>query len=265
MNMQNIIWKKLHEMSGLFGRNKNDEFRDLFRDLLMSIDVEFFMEIGAHEAAFSSDLVNLMPGKDFMAYEANPFVFEKYKNSLSSSIKYVNSAVGGDRSKKTLYIPRSVPTKNGPLKLMPSNSTSSLHSRSAVNVEYDEVIVDCTTIDSIIEDNGYTTSGALWIDVEGAVGDVLFGAHRALQNNIAMIFVEVEEKSAWSSQWLASDVTEYLATKKFVPAVRDLETDWQYNQIYIHENYLSRDVLKLIESYVELLVNRIAAANLVKN
>jgi len=250
------MWQRLHEAAGVTGRNKNDRFRELFRQLIRQIDVKLFLEIGAHEAAFSRELADFMPETRIIAYEANPFVYEKYKSQLPETIGYVNSAVGVDNSPKRFYIPRSIPTGRGDIKLSEINTTSSLRARAGQNVVQDEVVCQCTTIDSIMEENNWLEPCALWVDVEGAVGDVLFGSHRALRRNITMIFVEVETNSTWAGQWLASDVIEYLTTKNFIPAVRDCETKWQYNQIYIHDSYLDQDVLKLIENYFELLIKK---------
>lgn len=167
-----------------------------------------------------------------------------------------------DNTPKTFYIPRHITTKKGDIHLSQSNLTSSLRARSGQNTVNEQVVCECTTIDSVMELNQWESPSAIWVDVEGAVSDVIFGAHFALQKNIALIFVEVEERAAWTGQWLASDVTEYLLTKNFIQIARDCETVWQFNKIFINKKYLNPSVLTHISSYVDYLVG---SASIKKN
>ena len=257
--VQDMLWRRLHEKANVFGRGKNEIFTDLFHSLVVKIDAKIILEVGAHEASFSSRLAASMPNAKVLAYEANPFVYEKYKNKLPKNIEYFNLAVGVDSNPKKLFIPRLIPAGNEGVQLSNVNKIGSLRSRIKEGVLQDEVMCECTTIDSIMDKNNLMGPCALWIDVEGAVGDVLFGANRSLKKNIALIYVEEELRPTWAGQWLATDIEDYLFSKNFVPVIRDCETSWQYNKIYVDNKYLDNDVLGLIESYFDLLIEKIAS------
>lgn len=257
----NTLWPRLHDLAGVVGRGNNAEFRNLFQRLVKQLEIRLFLEVGAHEASISKELLKLMPQTKIFAYEANPFVFEKYKTQQPEGINYVNSAIGVDNSPKTFHIPRQIPTKKGDINLSQLNTTSSLRARSGRDTINEQVVCECTTIDSVMALNDWLTPSAIWVDVEGAVSDVLFGAHFALQKNIAIIFVEVEEHLTWTGQWLASDVTEYLHTKNFIPIARDCETTWQYNKIFINKKYLDSSILKHLGDYVDYLVSCASVKN----
>jgi FkbM family methyltransferase len=257
--LQDMMWKRLHEKANSVGRNKNEAFKDLFQSLIAKIDAKLILEVGAHEAEFSSQVAKNMPNSKVLAYEANPFVYKKFKNKLPANVEYLNLAVGVDNNPKKFFIPRFIPTQNEGIEIGVTNTTSSLRSRSNESVLQDEVVCECTTIDLIMLDNNWMSPCAIWIDVEGAVGDVLFGANKSLKRNVALIYVEQELRSIWDGQWLASEIEEYLFSKNFIPVVRDCETIWQFNQIYINNNYLNNDIIGLIQGYLDHLIDKIAA------
>jgi hypothetical protein len=71
-----------------------------------------------------------------------------------------------------------------------------------------------------------------WIDVEGAVDQVLPGS-RGLLERAAAVFIEVESESTWEQQWLDVDVARYFDELGKVPVLRDIERPHQYNVIYL--------------------------------
>lgn len=250
------VWDHLHEVVGATGRNRNAEFIKLFQNICVKIKPKLFLEIGAHGAEFSKTLTSLLPGAKVIAYEANPFVFEKFKSKIPNSMEYLNLAVGADMLPKTLFIPIVLPTQDGTRNLAVANTTSSLKPRTNDSVVNEKVVCECTTVDEIVKKAGLPKPVIMWIDVEGAVGDVLFGAHRTLSKNMAAVFVEVETSAAWSGQWMASEISDYMKMQGFLPLARDRETAWQYNQIFLHKDYLNAGIFELLGEYISTLLKK---------
>lgn len=257
-----FLWRRIHEITGATGRNKNQAFRDLYQKLCVGLRPDWIFEIGAHEALFSRQMSQLLPEAQILAFEANPFVYERFKGQVPKSVAYLNQAVGADTSPKTLFIPRTIPKRDGEISLLRANPISSLKNRVAEGVSYEQVECECTTVDSLLGKANRSSTVALWIDVEGAAGDVLLGANQSLSSAVVALFVEVETESAWSGQWLAEDVQEYLESRGFVSLARDCETTWQYNEIFIRRELISDDVLNRVGDYMlALLENRPTPSN----
>jgi FkbM family methyltransferase len=250
-----FLWRRIHEVTGATGRNKNQAFRDLYQKLCVQLRPDWILEIGAHEALFSKQMSQLLPEAKVLAFEANPFVYERFKGQVPESVAYLNQAVGADTTSKTLFIPRIIPKRDGEINFLRTNPISSLKSRAAEGVSYEQVACECTTVDSLLEKANRLSTSALWIDVEGAAGDVLLGANQSLSTVVSTLFVEVETESAWSGQWLAADVQNYLETRGFVSLARDCETTWQYNEIFIRRELVSDDVLNMVGDYMVGLLN----------
>jgi hypothetical protein len=98
---------------------------------------------------------------------------------------------------------------------------------------------------------------ALWIDVEGAAKEVLMGARKSLRNGVQCVAIEMEKRSFWADQWLAPDISSFMAEFDFLPLARDMETGWQYNQIFIHRAAISQSVLKVVGNYIDVLLRQV--------
>ncbi len=251
------FWEQLHVITGATGRNKNQAFRDLYKEICVELKPQLFVEIGAHEAGFSKSLASLLTQTKLMAFEANPYVYERFARSMPPTVQYLNKAVGTDESPKTFDIPRVITTRDGEIKLSEHNPVSSLHKRIGAGVTSTEVSCECTTLDRIVAGSGISRNVegvAIWIDVEGAVGDVLFGAHQSLKEDVSAILVELESRASWAGQWLAKEVNDYLALFGFVPIARDCETTWQYNQIYLKQRLVTDRMIGLVDGYIRRIV-----------
>jgi FkbM family methyltransferase len=249
--VNDLLWERLHAVGGSTGRNNNKNIVDLFEQLCIAIKPDIFLEIGAHGAEFSSLLASKLANTKIYAFEANSHVYEKYKNRVDPKVIYINKAVGIDSQNKNIYIPRSIPSGDGFMNLSLVNLTTSLKKRENDKVTSDVEICECTTVDDVIYSGPSPKKAILWIDVEGAVGEVLFGAHRALKGDVAALFIEIEKVSAWSGQWLAPEIDQYLEMLGFVQLARDSETSWQFNQIYIKKEYLKANISNLVKIYID--------------
>lgn len=239
--LYNCAWEEILTCVGLVGRDKTDFLEDFYIALCSEIGARLCVEIGAHEAGGLQRLRKVLPEATLIAYEGNPYVYEKFASTVDKSIFYLNQIVSHDDKVKTLMIPRSMPSKDGQRRLSPENRTSSIRPRNSANVEYEEVAVASTSVDKIITDHPELTPATLWIDVEGAVGDVLFGAKEALKKDISVLYIELDKRQIWTGQWTDKDVDRYLNQYGFVPFARDMQTTWQYNQVYIRQDFLGHE------------------------
>jgi hypothetical protein len=73
-----------------------------------------------------------------------------------------------------------------------------------------------------------------WIDVEGALEQVLPGCRETLSRASA-VFVEVEDEPIWDGQWLDLDVVRWFDEIGMVPILRDMQRPGQYNLVLVDQ------------------------------
>lgn len=217
----------------------------LFSSLLTKVRPEIFFEVGAFSAEFSRTMAPKLPDCRFLAFEANPYNFEEFReDALEAGIDYRHMAVGDHVGDTILRVPRNVGTKELP----------SITGRSSVlgkpGVINEEIAVQMTTIDAIAAADGLTgRRNALWIDVEGFAEAVLDGASQTL-TEADFVFIEVEDRPFWEGQKTAPYIKSMLADHGLFPIARDFEYPNQYNILLTRYSIFSRaDVQQtLIES-----------------
>ena len=215
--------------------------RNLFVSLNMNLDINSFIEIGAHEASISIDLKNSNIDKVF-AFEANPFVFDKYASELRDlDISYQNVAISEINGNVKIAIPRFSEDLARP--------DSSLLKRSA-EADYEEIEVESKTLENVIIENNLDGI-SLWIDTEGLTLNVLKSAGRQV-DKVNLIFAEVEDINYWRNQSSAVDVFKYCYENNFVAIARDMDGRGQYNVIFVRDNEISK-IGGLISDYYKNL------------
>lgn len=208
-----------------------DEFGELFIKLAVGLQIDSAVEVGAHAAEFSIEISRRLPGIKAIALEANPFVFERFRNRVPSAVEYLNMAASRDETPTELHIVKSIQNASGRQQNVDrANTISGLMVRAAQNAQYETVKVNSTTLDALFGRNALRRA-ALWIDVEGANEAVLGGATAALANT-ACLMIEVEDHSYWEDQWLSNDVDRFLATAGFSLLAKERVDRPQYNAIY---------------------------------
>jgi len=198
----------------------------LFRGLCLRIDPTIGLEIGAHEASFSSWLKEASPTTRCLAFEANPYVAEKHRERVTAAgVEYRHLAIGPTNGPAHLVIPTSV--RNKERRLTNRMASLSLHteSDSAETVEVESVRLD-----------DFLTLGpddrlVAWVDVEGAT-EIVLGSGPEVLRRTSLVYIEVELEAKWHDQWLDVDVARHLAGLGFVPIARDAQRPHQYNVIF---------------------------------
>ena len=207
--------------------NSKNILNNLFVDLYEILNPDYFIEIGAFECKTSNYLINKSSNCKFIAFEANYYNYEKYKNSVHSDIHYLNKAVSNNNKTLNFYIKKN--------ELV--SYTNSLHKRKNESIDYIKREVEAVTIDSVIDDK--CKNAILWIDVEGHGYEVCEGINDSI-DAISLIKIEVENKVFWNNQKLDKDVINLLLNKNFVKICRDYEYEKQYNILFLNKKYLPK-------------------------
>ncbi len=117
-----------------------------------------------------------------------------------------------------------------------------------------EVEVEASTLDAILDEFSAETC-ALWVDVEGAIESVLAGATKTL-TAASCIFLEVEEREYWPSQWLRADVDRRLYDAGLLPAARDFQSIYQHNVLYVQRDLRESELYRrLMPEYFSRLAH----------
>lgn len=229
MLMQTASYYRLAQLTER-ERSKRD-LGDLFLTLQEKTKPDLSVEIGAYQAAFSTEMKKRLPHLQAFAFEANPHVFEHFSKSdeiKNSGVEYLHMAITGFTGNTEFLIRTDIASK--------VNAVSSLLSRPGPEPE--PVLVPCTSLTDYFAKRHFDEEKfCAWIDVEGASKDVLIGAEATLNRCLSM-FIEVEEYPYWSGQWLFWDVQRYLATHGLIPVARDFEYPHQFNVLFIAQTLL---------------------------
>lgn len=205
---------------------------ELFKTLCLEVEPTIGLEIGAHEAGFSRWLKSEAPGARVVAYEANPYVYEKYVDDVTASgVEYLHLAVSDVKGTVHLGIPRELlNTEVGRRFGKPRTSRMASIAQHRYAEETEMVDVPSVPLDDHLVVNADDVIVA-WIDVEGASGPVL-SSGRDVLSRASLVYIEVEREQVWDGQWLDVDVAEFLAGCGLVPIVRDTQRPHQYNLVF---------------------------------
>lgn len=205
------------------------ELVDLFFDLVEQLQPDLFIEAGAKEASASRRARDLQVPR-VVAFEASPVTHQRFARR-NNAIEYLNVAVSDEPGTVSLNI--GVDKKRGVLR---SDGRASLLQRTS-RVDVAPVLMPCTTLDSFFADHEFQ-SASLWVDVEGATGQVLAGG-RSVLNRASVLMVEVEDRSFWKGQWLVGEVLTFLHGCGLVPVARDHQSAHQYNVVLVRSTLIA--------------------------
>lgn len=204
----------------------------VFHRLCADLEPTLSVEIGAHEAGFSRWLKGQVPRARCLAFEANPYVHEKYAGALAGSgVEYHHLAVSEVDGTVELGIPRQLRNREHGRRF--GKDRDSRMASLAPNLQAEET--ETVTVPSVVLDDFVTATDddvvVAWIDVEGASGPVLRSG-KALLSRASLVFIEVETEPVWEGQWLDLDVARFLAGCGLVPVLRDVQRKHQHNVVF---------------------------------
>lgn len=226
-----------------------------FHELMALSRPALFVEAGAYRADASRRVRHDHPDCRVVAFEANPYNHAHYVDSLGfaeAGIDYLNLALSDVAAPVTFHLR----TRQDGEDLDRITGNSSLMRRQDTDTEYEEITVTGVTLDGFfaqdVEESPKSVQSpvCLWIDVEGASGQVLRGARRLLERT-ELVLIEVEENFMWENQWRSLEVIEFFLDAGFVPLTRDAEYDQQYNIIFArHDVYARPEVMWSLELHM---------------
>lgn len=204
---------------------------ELFFDLCASTQVDVFVEAGAKESSASIRAIESGIPR-VVAFEANPYTHARFEAAVTrAGVEYRHAALA-ERGGDSRFLVRRhedgtpIPDGQGSLLVRPDHEPG-----------YEEVTVPAVKLDDAIDDAAGRV--AMWVDVEGAVAEVLSGAAGVLGRTDVLI-VEVEAVARWVGQrWLADDVVERLARVGLRAVGRDMQSRWQFNVLFVRDELLA--------------------------
>lgn len=232
----------LYDLTYMSGRKRSAErVADFFRRVALPLlGVNSTIEVGAHEATFSLAIKKEIPQARVRAYEANPNVYAYFAlggGMEKAGVEYNYSAIGDKNGIAPFYIYGVIDGKKEPEdgrrhSLLLRVGTESID-------EYSSVAVPIARLDSLCAFDPDDSVYALWVDAEGAGGQVLRGAQKVLERSAA-VYVEMESKPKFTGQSCDRELMEYLLERGFVPVLRDFQFRHQYNAVFIKQELLAK-------------------------
>lgn len=203
---------------------------ELFHAVVGAAGLTRLIEVGAHRAETSHRFARGQPDGVAHAYEASRVVFERFVDEVRpDNMRYLHEAVGSEAGTARLLVPVDE-------RLLQWGSTM----RRAGNVATREESVPMITLDEAAARLPAPTSDrrdlALWIDVEGAVADVLAGGTRMLGERCGLVFVELYDGEPYEGATNALDVLAHMLDRGFVPLARDNQFRDGWNLVLAHES-----------------------------
>lgn len=214
----------------------NEDLINLFYKKTIQYNPKIFVEIGAYEASASKFISKNCPDIRCFCFEANIHNYNKFQKEFekNNSLNYYNYAVSNYDGDTTFFLQKQK-NKN---KFKKTKKNNSLSKRTEQGVIYEELSVNCITMNNFFR-NDFESTFALWIDAEGKGLEVLQGCTDILPRTVS-IFIEVEKKSFWQSQYLDNDIIDWLSKRGFKVIGKDNQTQYQYNILFLNENYAYR-------------------------
>lgn len=232
----------LYDLAYMSGRKQSAELvAEFFLRIQTLLPVTTVLEIGAHEATFSRAAKKVCPEKTVRAFEANPQVYAHFLldgELRKLGVDYRYGAIGNSNGTTRLHIYESIDGKKEP---SDSRRQSILLRVANETDHHHDVSVPLARLDTLCAADEEDSCYALWIDAEGAGGQVLQGAEGILPRTLA-VYMELESRPKFENQALDRDSMRYLLERDFVPLLRDFQFKHQYNVVFV-----KKDCVPLVE------------------
>lgn len=200
-----------------------------FVELTRQLNPTTVFEVGAREAVYACKVSKLLPEAKVFAFEASPYNFDRFSKEVKDGgypVEYLHLAVGDRDGTVEFYINSEI---NGVEETLYTGRNSILPRTGQAIATKVEVTI--TSLSTFVRERELDGPVAIWLDVEGATGDVLRGMS-AVMDKVSLVHCEVEERRYWQDQWLRSDVDRFFLEHGLVPVARDDEYVTQYNVVY---------------------------------
>lgn len=223
--------------------------RDFFWEIVKAVSVDLFVECGANDASVSRQFLESFPERRALAIEANPKVFEYYRevNEKISTLEYLNLGVSDEQGTLDFYIPK---VTDEEISIFGSFQKLPYYDY------YPAIKVETLPVDKIVKLNKLDEKSlALWIDVEGQLSKLIKGAHHTLKSpNCKILYCEVQDDNHYSQEATAQEIVDTLWGYGFIPVGRDFFTEPFYNLMFVKTDVL-QDIHAHRANYVKELIS----------
>ena len=211
-----------------YARISTELLRARFVDLVAAVKPQMSLEVGAHHAHYSRLVAQRFKQMgqplDVIAIEANPSVYERYKDLVEGAgVDFRNMAVAEYSGELSFKVP------------INRDGSESSHMGSILDLsgsaDTRSYSVPCVRMAEL----GRRKPFVLWADVEGANRQVFSGCDDMLTHCQAA-FVEVEEHELWKGQMLAEEFISFCEDRGLVAVLRDYQRFWQYNMLLVRRD-----------------------------
>lgn len=209
----------------------NEDVLNVFLSIQNIISPDISIEVGAFNGDFSKQMVG--KGIEVYAFEASPYVYNRFKDELFN-INYINKAVS-DKNETVKFEIQS--------DLDPAGAGNNSIKNRNEKKDYFYVDVESVSLDKYFKDKSFARA-VLWIDAEGAGGEVLKGAENLLKNT-ASIYMELEEKDFWIDAMQKNEIIEYLNKRGFSLVYEVPCYTSQVDAIFVNNLYL-KDINEIV-------------------
>lgn len=214
------------QLAGLPRKELSQAVERTFLELCRSLEPTLSLELGAHEATFSRWIKQQVPSARCLAFEANPFVHEKYAADLTAAgVEYVGKALAATNGTVELTIPTYVWKRARKITNRMASLGQHRDAKDATVVQVESVRLD----DQVTV--GADDVVVAWVDVEGA-SEIVLTSSRDVLAHASLVYIEVESETVWAGQWLDTDVAGFFTDLGFTPILRDTARPHQYNVVF---------------------------------
>ncbi len=231
-------WYDLHNMDRR--RSVSRRLANQFLKMQKPLGATCFLEVGAHEAAFSLAARQRYPNASIYAFEANPHVYKKYCTQFAPesglTIRYENIAVGNNDGMIDFLLAEEINGLEEPFE----SSRNSILPRVGTGHRYQRAAVPITRLATFAaRESLHKETFCLWIDAEGSSRQVLEGAQPLLPR-VASMLIEVELEPIWEGQWTVGPLILWCREQGFIPVLRDFARPRQYNCLFVNLAFYPR-------------------------
>ncbi len=176
-----------------------------------NISPKTIIDVGANVGQFSVATAKLFPNARIHSFEPQPQCVEQLKKNISklNNIKVYSIALGDEKAKKKFY----VNSQNHSSSILP---LAGFHRKAFPGAqESGEIVVDVSTLDSMILETDLLSPCLLKLDVQGYEAHVLRGGAKTLKR-VDFVIVESSFKLMYEGETLFMDMVKVMEEHGFL-------------------------------------------------
>ena len=237
---------------------------EIYHKYFHECEVRAVFDLGSRNAEESITLSKKYPNAIIYAFECNP-----------AAVKDCHANI--EKHEKIVLIPKAVNNYDGTCTFYPIDRerTSTVHKDGNIGASslfkasgaYDhiekyvqyQIEVQCTRIDSFIEEYRLSPPDIVWMDLQGAALLALESFGDYLES-VRLIHTEVEMNPIYENQSTYEEIDKYLRKQKFILCNGNLNKRYGTDLIYVNSKYLNiarQIIVKATTFYLRVLSRKI--------